>query len=55
MEKPKTKTLKSQGKGPKMDYKKGDKKDEKKDEKNLSKKDKFKAMLEKWKSKKGKK
>ncbi len=57
MKKPKVTTLKSKGKAPKApEKKKGDeKKDEKKDDKNLSKKEKFKAMLEKWKSKKGKK
>jgi len=49
----KTQTLKSKGKAPKAPEKKGDDKgEEKADDKNLSKKDKFKAMLEKWKSKK---
>ena len=48
MKKPKVSTLKSRGKAPKAP----EKKDEKKDDKPLSKKDKFKAMLEKWKSKK---
>jgi hypothetical protein len=49
MKKPKVRTLKSQGKAPKAPEKKGD---EKAEEKPLSKKDKFKALLEKWKSKK---
>jgi hypothetical protein len=50
------KSLKSQDKAPKTPEKKGDDKGkEKGDDKNLSKKDKFKALLEKWKTKKGKK
>ena len=51
MKKPKTTTLKSKGKAPKAP----EKKDDKAEEKPLSKKEKFKALLEKWKSKKGKK
>jgi hypothetical protein len=45
----KPETLKSKGKAPKAPEKKDEKKG---DDKNLSKKDKFKALLEKWKSKK---
>jgi hypothetical protein len=45
-------TLKSQGKSPKLPEKRGDEKGE---EKPMSRKEKFKAMLEKWKAKKGKK
>jgi hypothetical protein len=48
----KPETLKSKGKAPKAPEKKEDKGEEKGDDKNLSKKDKFKALLEKWKSKK---
>jgi hypothetical protein len=52
----KPETLKSKGKAPKAPEKKDEKKGEEKgDDKNLSKKDKFKALLEKWKTKKGKK